>query len=443
MRRYERGDVSIIKRFLPKSLFGRALLILVLPTVLTQLLMAYIFYDRHWLAVTRYMSSSLAGETAFLVTQLRQAPANEKPQLVHDFERATNLDVQLLPGKDFNANAGSNEFSEYRSMLQQKISEPFIIRRLPDGDTIETKVKLSGQVLRLQTTSKRLESPTTNIFLIWMIGSSVLLLMVATIFLRNQLRPISRLAKAADSFGRGIDMPDFRPQGAREVRIAARAFITMRERIKRQIRTRTDMLSGISHDLRTPLTRMKLQLAMIGDNEATRELQDDVVQMEHMIAEYLDFVRGEGGEEAVPVKLHSLLSDVVGDYMRIGQKIHVTAGEDTELELKPVSFRRMLHNLLDNALRYGKRAELSYVRDGSKVRIFIDDAGKGIPESMREEVFRPFARLDTSRNSKTGGVGLGLTIARDIVMAHGGQIELAESPQGGLRVVLLLPLGRS
>ncbi len=437
-----RGIFSMwIKAFLPKSLFGRALLILVVPTILIQLLMAYIFYDRHWLTVTRYMSSSLAGETAFLVTQLRQAPANEKPQMVEDFERATNLEVQLLSGNAFDARTGSNEFAEYRTILRQKISEPFLIRRLPDNDTIEMRVKLAGQVLKLQTTSKRLESPTTNIFLIWMIGSSVLLLLVATIFLRNQLRPISRLAKAAEYFGRGVDMPNFRPQGAREVRIAARAFITMRERIKRQIRTRTDMLSGISHDLRTPLTRMKLQLAMLGDSEAARELGDDVQQMEHMIAEYLDFARGEGGEEAIPVQLHKMLADVAGDYARTGQKIHFTEGAEVELELKPVSFRRMLHNLLDNALRYAGSPTMSYARDGGSVRIFIDDAGKGIPEAMREEVFRPFSRLDVSRNSKTGGVGLGLTIARDIVLAHGGSIVLAESSQGGLRVVIILPVG--
>lgn len=431
-----------IKAFLPKSLFGRALLILVVPTILIQLLMAYIFYDRHWLTVTRYMSSSLAGETAFLVTQLRQTPANEKTKMVEDFERAMNLGVQLLSGDDFDKHFVSQEFPEYCALLRQQISEPFFIRRLPDNDTIEVRVKLVGQVLKLQTTSKRLESPTTTIFLIWMVGSSVLLLLVATVFLRNQLRPISRLAKAADSFGRGVDMPNFRPQGASEVRIAARAFITMRERIKRQIRTRTDMLSGISHDLRTPLTRMKLQLAMLGDSEATRELGDDVQQMEHMIAEYLDFARGEGGEEAVLIQLHQMLLDVVGDYARAGQNIHFTMGEEISIELKPVSFRRMLHNLLDNALRYAGDPYISYARDGSAVRIFIDDEGKGIPEAMREEVFRPFARLDVSRNSKTGGVGLGLTIARDIVLAHGGHIDLTTSPQGGLRVVVIVPLGR-
>lgn len=433
----------LIKRFLPKSLFGRALLILVLPTLLIQLVMAYIFYERHWQSVARYMSSSLAGETAFLVHQLDQAQAKEKLQLVKDFEVATNLRVQLLSGDQFEKFHHSKEFVEYQNILQHKIKEPFFIRRLAEGDMIEVRVKLSGQTLILQTTSKRLESPTTTIFLIWMVVSSALLLLIATLFLRNQLRPITRLAIAADNFGRGLDTPNFRPHGATEVRTAARAFVVMRERIKRQIRTRTDMLSGISHDLRTPLTRMKLQLAMLGNDEAHKELADDVTQMEHMIAEYLDFVRGEGGEEAVPTELNALLADVVLDYTRTGNAVDYVAGALMTMSLKPVALRRMLHNIIDNALRYGNRAHVSYYAEGTLVRIFIDDEGAGIPADMREEVFRPFSRLDSSRNSKTGGVGLGLTIARDIAQAHGGSIELADSPHGGLRTIIVLPLERN
>lgn len=432
-----------IKKILPKSLFGRALLILVLPTVLIQLLMAYVFYDRHWQAVTRYMSNGLAGETAYLVSQLRHAPAREKSQVVRDFENATGLDVDLLASADFDTHYKSHDFPEYRLLLKEKISEPFIVKRLEDGDTIEVQIKLAGQLLKIRTTSKRLESPTTNLYLLWMIGSSALLLFVAIVFLRNQLRPISRLAQAADNFGRGIDTPGFRPHGASEVRMAARAFIVMRERIKRQIRTRTDMLSGISHDLRTPLTRMKLQLAMLSDDEAAKELGGDVNQMEHMIAEYLDFARGEGGEEAVFISLTDFFTDIVADYARAGHIVNYAFGEPVQMALKPMSFRRMLGNILDNAIRYGKRAHLSYSRDGSSVRICVDDEGQGIPEAMREEVFRAFYRLDVSRNSKTGGVGLGLTIARDIALAHGGNITLAESAYGGLRVVITLPLGKN
>lgn len=431
-----------IKRYLPKSLFGRALLILIIPVVLIQMLMAYIFYDRHWQNVTRYMSSALAGETAYLVTQLRHATTSEKNQLVHDFELTTQLDVTLLAGEYITRQKMSGDFASYRLFLAQKIDEPFVVRRMPAGDMIEVDVQLEGQVLRIRTTAKRLESPTTSIFLIWMVGSTVCLLLIAILFLRNQIRPISRLAEAADNFGRGMDTPNFRPHGSTEVRMAARAFIIMRERIKRQIRTRTDMLSGISHDLRTPLTRMKLQLAMLGDSEAISELSADVQQMEHMITEYLEFARGEGGEEAIATRLDTLLADIVEDYRRASQPVTYVEGDAVEMMLRPNSFRRVMTNILDNAIRYGTHAYLSYQCEGNNVRIMVDDEGDGIHQEWHEEVFRPFSRLDASRNSKTGGVGLGLTIARDIAIAHGGSIHLAESPQGGLRVIISLPLGK-
>ena len=433
----------VLKRLLPKSLFVRALLILVVPTLLIQLIMAYIFFDRHWVNVTRYMSGALAGETAFLVNQLKMASANEKPQMIKDFESATGLEVSLEPLSRYDPKNASNEFADYQLLLRQKIDEAFTVRRTSPQENIETCIKLPGVALVVQTSVKRVESPTTNLFLMWMMGSSIVFLFIAIGFLRNQIRPISRLAKAAENFGRGVDTPDFRPQGAKEVRIAARAFIVMRERIQRQIRTRTDMLSGISHDLRTPLTRMKLQLAMLGDNDAAKEMGDDVQQMEYMIAEYLDFARGEGGEESVRMYLNKMLSEVAADYQRVQADVTFMPGEDVELELKITAFRRMLHNLIDNAIRYGKRCHVTSFHDGVHVCIIIDDEGSGIPTAHYDQVFRPFSRLDASRNSKTGGVGLGLTIARDIVLAHGGTIELAQSPKGGLRVLITLPLGRT
>jgi two-component system osmolarity sensor histidine kinase EnvZ len=276
--------------------------------------------------------------------------------------------------------------------------------------------------------------------MLWMLGTSVIFLFIATIFLRNQIRPIRRLAEAADSFGRGIDMPNYRPHGATEVRKAARAFIVMRERIKRQLRTRTEMLAGISHDLRTPLTRIKLELAMLPESEAVRELSDDVRQMEHMIQEYLDFARGEGREVALRVSLREMLEDVVSDYKRLSQDVVLIAGGDVTTDIRVSSFRRMLHNLIDNALRYGKRCDLTLRPASNYCEIMIDDEGQGIPVEKRDEVFKPFNRLEPSRNIKTGGVGLGLTIARDIVLAHGGSITLGSSPKQGLRVIIRLPL---
>lgn len=435
-------------KYLPHSLFGRALLILVVPTLLIQIVTAYIFFDRHWENVTRHMSNALAGEAAFLVEQLKHTPARQKPKVVSDFEEATGVDVSFELPEAFSLDNSSSDFQIFQSILSKKIDEDFTVRKVSDGDLVEVNIKLPSQMLRLKTSVKRLESPTTTIFITWMFGASCLFLIIAIIFLRNQIRPITRLAQAADSFGRGVDIDGFRPHGAAEVRKAARAFITMRERIRRQIRTRTDMLSGISHDLRTPLTRMKLQLAMLPEDVANRpdmreaiaELEGDVQQMQQMIQEYLDFARGEGREDATTVNIAALLVDVVGDYKRMQQDVSLTVKASSEGELRISACRRMLHNIIDNALRYGKRCHISLDKVGSYAEIAIDDEGAGIPEEKHEEVFKPFSRLEASRNSKTGGVGLGLTIARDVVLAHGGSIALGTSPMGGLRVFIRLPL---
>ena len=428
------------KTLLPKSLFGRALLILVLPMVLVQLILAYVFFDRHWDNITRRMSVVLANEVVFLANELEQARPLHMPPSVTAFERATDLTLSLDPAETLRAAASDNEFPELKDQLRAQLAKPFTVRKTSNGSTIEIRVKLAEQVMTVNAPVRRLESRTTVIFVSWMIGASVIFVFIAVLFMRNQIRPIRKLAEAADSFGRGLDTPGFKPSGATEVRTAARAFIVMRERIKRQIRTRTDMLSGISHDLRTPLTRMKLQLAMLDKSDEVRELSDDVQQMEHMIEEYLDFARGEGREEATSASLKALLSDIVSDYTRLSADVALASGEDVVMDLRQSGMRRMLHNIVDNALRHGKRAEISWRISDNFCEIIIDDDGPGIPADKRDEVFKPFSRLDTSRNPKTGGVGLGLTIARDIAQAHGGSIALDTSPLGGLRVIIKLPL---
>lgn len=434
--------------YLPKSLFGRALLILVVPTLLIQMVTAYIFFDRHWDDVSRHMSVALAGEIAFLVEQIKDAEPEQEPKIITNFGQATGVHASIEAENEFNSQITSADFPDFQRILDRKLGEDFIVQKSKSGELIEIKIKLPTQTLHLKTSVKRLESRTTTLFIMWMFGASCLFLFIAVIFLRNQLRPITRLAIAADNFGRGVDTPNFRPHGALEVRKAARAFITMRERINRQIRTRTDMLSGISHDLRTPLTRMKLQLAMLPEDVSTRpdmreaieELSDDVQQMQQMVQEYLDFASDEGREEAVKTNLSELLADVVSDYKRTQQEITLTIENSPEIALRVSACRRMLHNLIDNAIRYGHRCHLSLRVVGSYAEIVVDDEGAGIPEAQREEVFKPFNRLETSRNSKTGGVGLGLTIARDVVLAHGGSIALETAPTGGLRVLIRLPL---
>jgi two-component system osmolarity sensor histidine kinase EnvZ len=295
-------------------------------------------------------------------------------------------------------------------------------------------------VLTTVTTRKRLFSPTTYIFTLWMVGSSLVLVAVATIFMRNQVRPIRRLAAAANSFGKGRDVPHFRPAGAAEVRQAAQAFIEMRDRIKRQIEQRTEMLAGVSHDLRTPLTRMKLELAMLGDSAEIDELKADVEEMEKMVDGYLAFARGEGAAAPEPADISAVLEQVVASARKEGARIDLHTEEHLVLPVRLDAIRRCFTNLVLNAVRYGKHVQVRAGRRADAVEVLVDDDGPGIPADQREAVFRAFFRLDPSRNIETGGVGLGLTIARDVVRAHGGDILLDQSPLGGLRARLRLPL---
>jgi two-component system osmolarity sensor histidine kinase EnvZ len=266
------------------------------------------------------------------------------------------------------------------------------------------------------------------------------LLGIATVFMRNQVRSVRKLAAAADSFGKGRDVPNFKPEGAVEVRQAAQAFKLMQDRIKRQMRQRTEMLAGVSHDLRTPLTRMKLQLAMLGEVDGRAELEEDVAEMEQMVEGYLAFVRGEGGEASVPTDLASLVEDVVARYRREGREMDLHVEDTLVMTLKPKAMARVLSNLIGNAHRYGGHVWVRVGRRPDAAEVIIDDDGPGIPVESREQVFKPFFRLERSRNLATGGVGLGLTIARDIVRGHGGEVLLEDSPLGGLRARVRLPL---
>ena len=296
-------------------------------------------------------------------------------------------------------------------------------------------------MLRIEAPKKRLASSTTLIFIGWMVGSSILLVLVAILFLRNQIRPIVQLSSAAESFGRGQEVEGFRPSGAQEVRQAAQAFIEMRGRIRRQVESRTAMLAGISHDLRTPLTRMRLELEMLGGKQGLEELRDDVDEMQKMVESYLAFASGEGSEEASKISIGQLLSRAVEPYQRRKSDVNLGDVPDRSIAVKTQAMLRVIRNLIDNALRYGDHCWISVKLHRKKCLIIIDDDGPGIAQKDRESVFRAFKRLEESRNSETGGAGLGLTIVRDIVHAHGGDVSLEKSPQGeGLRVIISLPL---
>jgi two-component system osmolarity sensor histidine kinase EnvZ len=429
-----------LKRLVPESLFARALLILLIPTLIVQVVATYVFFTRHLENVTLYLSRSLAGEVAILVNQVERASPRERDDLMDIAQQLLNINVKSVSPDKWPAapSSKSSRFQEFIYQMHARTRLPFKVMTTPD-EGMAVYVRMKNEVLIMTVPVKRIASSTPYIFLGWMSGTALLFLVIATLFLRGQVRPIVTLARAAGSFGRGEDSPDFRPQGAREVRLAGSAFVTMKERIQRLLRTRVDMLAGISHDLRTPIARMKLQLAMMGGGADIEGMQSDLTQMEGMIAEYLDFVRGAGGEEVQPVNINALLQEVADDYRRQGADVRLETPRPVTLSLRPNAFRRVMANLIGNALRYGTRCVIAVTQESASVCIRVEDNGPGIAPADREAVFQPFRRLDVSRNLESGGVGLGLTIVRDIVHAHGGEILLEDAPGGGLRVIIRLP----
>lgn len=319
---------------------------------------------------------------------------------------------------------------------------PFRIQPHTKERWFEIVVRLDEhRVARILCPERRLTSPTTYIFILWLIGSALILFGIAILFMRNQIRPIMRLAVAAEKFGKGQDVPDFRPVGAAEVRQAARAFLEMKDRLKRQIEQRTAMLSGVSHDLRTPLTRMKLQLAIMKGGADMDNLRQDIEEMEKMVEGYLTFAKGEGDEMPETTNLRPMLDRVLINARRQGYEVSEVFGDRLTIKVRPIAIERAIANVVSNACKYGKRVWISALcEEDEAVEIIVDDDGPGIAEDLRGEVFRPFFRVEKSRNKKTGGVGLGLSIARDVVHGHGGDIMLDDSPHGGLRVVIRLPL---
>jgi len=432
-----------IKKFLPRTLYGRALLIIVSPLILLQVVSTWIFYDRHWDTITWRLATSITGDIAMVIDQIRRDP--ESMETVFDSARlAMDLSMVYRPGEIL-PNEPVDTFGLLDRLLvgamNERVKKPFRIDSSSFTEEVIIDVQLPDGILTVIVPGRRVFSSTTYIFIMWMVGTSLVLFAVASVFMRNQIRPIRRLAVAVDSFGKGRDTEiDFKPEGATEVRQAAQAFNLMSQRIRRQIRQRTDMLSGVSHDLRTPLTRMKLQLAMLNDSPEIDELGDNVQEMEKMIDGYLTFARGEGGEKSVETDLTDLVAELADQWRRNGLSIDHHSEGRIVTWLKPESFRRCIDNLLANARRYAEHVWVQVGRRGDRIEVVIDDDGPGIPEEEYENAFRPFYRLDRSRNPDTGGTGLGLAIARDIVRVHGGDIVLEKSPHGGLRIRVGLPV---
>lgn len=435
---------GLIKRLLPSTFLGRSVLIIVMPLILLEVVSTWVFYDRHWDTVTKRLAGAVAGEISMVIESMRRFPGKENAARVLSAASAMNIRVayrrgEILPNVAPEIGGGILD-RRLSKALDEQIKRPFHMDTWTYGRQVRIKIQLPDGVLDVFVSRKRLFSSTTYIFIMWMVGTSMVLFAIASIFMRNQVRPIRRLAAAADGFGKGRDVPDIKPEGATEIRTAAVAFNRMRERIQRSIVQRTEMLAGVSHDLRTPLTRMKLQLAMLGDGTDIADLKTDLAEMEDMVEEYLAFARGEGAEAVVDADIREILDDVVAGARREGASIDVDSDPALIVPVRPNAFKRCLTNLITNAMVHADHVAVHASRNDDAIEVTIDDDGPGIPSDQREEVFKPFYRLDSARNLDAGGTGLGLTIARDVMRGHGGDLRLEQAPLGGVRARLRLPV---
>lgn len=437
-----------LRDYLPKTLFGRMLSIILLPMILVQVITVFIFYERHWDTVTRHMAQNLAGEMALVIDQAGTAPDAATIEAITAtgwdyFSFPVNFDKGASLGVPVPAPNPSYAETMLRREIGRRVSQPWQVNTASDPNLVFVDVQLETGVLRIYASRKRIFSSTSWTFIGWTVGSSILLFAVALVFLRGQVRPIHRLANAARQLGIGRAAPDYRLEGAREVRLAGRAFQAMRHRIMRQLNERTDMLAGVSHDLRTPLTRIRLQLALMKETADTRAISDDIREMETMIDGYITFAAGGGDEASEEIAVDKLLKRMV-DQARKSHKFDIALTlSKTKIPKFPVrknAIQRAFANIISNAIRYSTKTHVSIWQRNDEVMIQFDDNGAGIPAEKRADAIRPFVRLETSRNRRTGGTGLGLSITSDIILGHGGELTLGESPLGGLRVTIKLPI---
>jgi two-component system, OmpR family, osmolarity sensor histidine kinase EnvZ len=440
---------STVSVFVPKGLYARALIIIIAPIVLLESMVAFSFMERHWQSVTRRLSEATARDVAALIDVYEASSGDDDhARLIEMARERLGLSMQILPLNELPRASPPPFFAlldrTLTSELTRHIKYPIWIDTVGQSRFVEIRVRHETAVLRFVAARNQTYASNSHIFLVWMVGTSVVLLTVAIIFMRNQIRPILRLAEAADAFGKGRPVPDdFRPRGAREVRQASVAFLEMRERITEHVEQRTTMLAGVSHDLRTVLTRMRLQLAFLPEGAEAQAMRSDLTEMQHMLEDYLAFAKGDGGEVAKPTRVRELLEEVHGEVQHFGTPVDLKMRrgiDELVTPLKRNAIKRALINLLSNSARFGDRIILRAATERGWLRIEIDDDGPGIPIDEREKVFKPFYRIDGARNQDEGHSGLGLAITADIARSHGGSVVLGDSSMGGLRAVVRVPL---
>jgi two-component system osmolarity sensor histidine kinase EnvZ len=438
-RRFARA----VGALMPKGLFARSLIIIIAPVVLLQSLVAFVFMERNWADVTQRLAAATAGEIAALVDVIEQFP-NADPDFVAGIATTRfGLNAAVLPPEPLPPAGPKPFFSPLDRMLSQEIArqvrKPFWIDTVGRSNQVEIRVQLDHNVLRLLAPRSQTYASNALPFISAMVATSVVLLAIAIVFLSNQIRPILRLTAAVDAFGKGRPVSDFPPRGAREVRQATAAFHLMRERVERQIEQRTAMLAGVSHDLRTVLTRLKLQLALLPEDEDTAAMKNDVAEMDRMLEGYLAFARGQNDEDTVPTDVAALLREVTQASRISGHATEMSFSGDATVRLRPQAYKRCIANLVTNAGRHADNIVIIGRHADDLLTVVVDDDGPGVPFEEQEAVFKPFYRLDNARNLDESGTGLGLPIARDIARSHGGDIALSDSPMGGLRVTVTIP----
>ena len=436
----------MFRRFLPKSLYARVLLIVILPIFLMQSVITYTFFARHWDLVTSNLSANVAGQIALVTRLYIEAPSPEAREELEQWALSDlDLSVRLDPNTGIPENDELSVFNVYNSTfdrnLRESLDRPYWYNTRSWPAYVEVRVQIPEGQLVYFAYRDRVFATTGPIFLFWLVGTSIMLGAIAVVFLRNQVRSILRLANAAEAFGRGRDAPEYRPTGATEVRRAGYAFIAMRERIKKHLEQRTSMLAGVSHDLRTPLTRIKLALELQNDSEDTRNLKSDVLEMERMVEAYLDFARNEAADEdPAPFNLRAMIEEVRKNAKRSGHHLDIDVPDKIEISARRSALKRAVGNLVTNGFRYADHVWLEARKSDRHIEITVDDDGPGIDQERHAEVFKPFMRLDEARTIHEGGIGLGLTVVRDVARSHGGDVTLNRSPRGGLRATIQLPL---
>ncbi len=434
-------------KLLPKTLFFRTMLLIFIPLIVVQVVLIVAFFDGNWSRMGRKLSDNLTSDISFVIQYTQDNP--KKVKQIKDLA-FNNWDLSVTyfsnEEKDIVLSKAGENNKMITGFLEESLKKTFpgydtSIYMNAKRDALWIFVDTPKGMYRFTTSGKNIFSTAMFSFLAWMVGTSILLFLVAVLFLRIQVRSIADLARFSEDFGKGIDSKDFKPYGSSEVRKAGLAFIKMKERIQRQISERTQMLAGVSHDLRTPLTRMKLQAEMMPDGEDKKDFIQDISEMEKMLDGYLDFVSGEGGEKSVFIDMNELILSILNKFRNKNALIRYSTNDQVSaIQGREQALKRALTNVISNAFDYGKTVAVALESNNNHLKITVDDDGPGIPKDKREDVFKAFYRVEGSRNKETGGVGLGLSIAKDVIASHGGKIELEDSDMGGLRVLISIPL---